>query len=558
MKRKLFVFLSILISLTACGETVVYSRKHSSSKTETAYVVPSESGQTASSSVKSTNVYSTTTGISEISTSSSGYSSSEDGNYINTDAKVFKVFDKGIDQDIQSNYRIYLREYDDPTFYAYRLGYLRQGNNTFTIRDYGDIWALYVFDIDDDGYRDFAWVYKDSTTMLYTIYAHGMSPYKSLFLRNCERGDYSYFLETDDENLYVKETASEYNDTTTGYGKIIARDNHGYVEWLNTHGVVDFGFRVMIANKERTPVSTWKDDEGTKFFGSSCCFYLVDIIPLAEKDVSNINLPISISGTMSILSKPARVDGFYRYTVRFANNIGNFYLDFTIFNITKRLALGGPDDSIRFISFSDYFDWAKEANSDDIHLIKDVDYTTVKTLGFRSIGTYSDKNSINRYITWLDYPANEIDPNDYSIDYTDYHSYDISYWADWENEIAPRYTFYLYSGRFVCYEGRWFLSWLKTDFGLDPLNADSYYYGFDDKNNQINVLRIDDNVCVQTLGISNLYFKTSRDEIIKVDQLKYYFIVGGKKFLVVNQYMFCNEWGTITFICQSYSQFTYY
>lgn len=554
MKRKLFVFLSVLISLTACGETVVYSRKHSSSRTETAYVVPSESGQTASSSVKSTNVYSTTTGISEISTSGSGYYSSEDGNYINTDAKVFKVFDKGIDQDIQSNYRIYLREYDDPTFYAYKLGYLRQGNNTFTIRDYGDIWALYVFDIDDDGYRDFAWVYKDSTTMLYTIYAHGMSPYKSLFLRNCERGDYSYFLETDDENLYVKETTGDFADTETGYGKIVARDNHGYVEWLNTHGVIDFGFKVMIANKERTSVATWKDNGDTKFLGSSNCYYLVDLVVLGENDLTNVNLPISISGTMSFLPEPARVDGRYRYTVYFMNSIAGFYLDFTIFGITRRLQCGGTDESVEITCLRDYVDWAEELETYSIGGLADVDCSSAEESGIVSVYEYNDQDSYAKFKQFIHYTFYEIDPNDFAIERLPHRYYRVSIY---KGDQGRSYKCYLYNDRFMKCDDRWFICGLKTNISFDTEKAAYSYLRFDEAYKTLVYYKVSDDTRSSSISTASLYFKET-GERADITKQKYYFVMGSSKYYITGEKTFCSQWGSTTYTITTSFKFTSY
>ena len=553
MKRKLFVFLSILISLTACGETVVYSRKHSSSRTETAYVVPSESGQTASSSVKSTNVYSTTTGISEISTSGSGYSSQE-GNYIYSDAQAIKVFDKSIDQEIYSNYRIYLREYDDPTFYAYRLGYLRQGNNTVTLHENDDVWALYIYDIDGDGYRDFAWVSKNPTTRLYEIYAHGMNPYKTLLLRNCERGDFSYFLKTDNENLYVKETTGEFADTETGYGKIVARDNHGYVEWLNTNSVIDFGFKVMIANKERTSVATWKDNGVTKFLGSSNCYYLVDLVVLAENDLTNVNLPISISGTMSFLPEPARVDGRYRYTVYFMNSIAGFYLDFTIFGITRRLQCGGTDESVEITCLRDYVDWAEELETYSIGGLIDVDCSSTEESGIVSVYEYNDQDSYAKFKQFIHYPFYEIDPNDFAIEHLPHRYYRVSIY---KGNQGRGYKSYLYNDRFMKCDDRWFICGLKTNISFDTEKAAYSYLSFDEAYKTLDYYKVSDDTRSGSISTAGLYFKET-GERADITKQKYYFVMGSSKYYITGEKTFCSQWGSTTYTITTSFKFTSY
>ena len=555
MKRKLFVFLSVLISLTACGETVVYSRKHSSSRTETAYVVPSESGQTASSSVKSTSVYSTMTGTSVISTRSSSTShSSSVNNFIASNSKAIKVFDKDVDQKVLNNYLVSLEEYDDPTFYVYSNGYIRHGDSTFSFSDYTETRSIYIYDVNNDNRRDFVWVVKNPSSNLYEVVSYSMAYIHGNILKDFKRGNYSYFLESDDENLYVKETVGAFNDTTTGYGRIVSRTIAGDVEWLNTNGVIDFGFKVMIANKEHTSVATWKDNGVTKFLGNSNCYYLVDLVVLAENDLTNVNLPISISGTMSFLPEPARVDGRYRYTVYFMNSIAGFYLDFTIFGITRRLQCGGTDESVEITCLRDYVDWAEELETYSIGGLADVDCSSAEESGIVSVYEYNDQDSYAKFKQFIHYTFYEIDPNDFAIERLPHRYYRVSIY---KGDQGRSYKCYLYNDRFMKCDDRWFICGLKTNISFDTEKAAYSYLRFDEAYKTLVYYKVSDDTRSGSISTASLYFKET-GERADITKQKYYFVMGSSKYYITGEKTFCSQWGSTTYTITTSFKFTSY
>lgn len=218
MKSKLFVFVAVLISLTSCGEDVVYSRKHSTQRTDISYMGTSGEETSISEQFPAYN----TSYAPAVST-------------VNSEDRAVKIFDKYIDYEVLHQYTVYIREFSDNPFYVRTDGYFEYVNTRADSSINENNYALYLYDVNGDGYRDFAWVYKDTYTNYYCLCFYNIR-YKTIFYLNegYSRGDYSYFLETKNGDLYIRETQRYYTDETIGYGIFDLKEGEGYIQWRDS------------------------------------------------------------------------------------------------------------------------------------------------------------------------------------------------------------------------------------------------------------------------------------------------------------------------------------
>ena len=543
MKSKLFVFLAVLISLTSCGETVIYSRKNTSQRTDISYI--GTTGEEVSHSNTSPNTNPNTsanTGVISTTSETPIFNSSHAPavSVIDSDARVIKVFDTFVDYEVLDKYTVYLREIDNEPFIIRSSGQY-QHNGTSVGFAAGASYALYLYDINGDGYRDFAWVIKDPTGSRYELNLHNAHNFSSgLMTKDYKRGDYSYFLEARDASLYVRETKQYYTDKTTGSGRFVVRNSYGYIEWLNIENIVDFSFKVMRGSLEHTPVETRIENGVTKFFGNSSSLYVIELVFVSPNEISDTNVQISISGTMDLWSSVVKVDGAYRYATHLTNDVGTYYLDFTVYGITKRIEATGDNQHEPLRCLGDYVDWAKNTDEESFYSVYDTDSSELSYTNFCKTYSYKDQSSFKKLSNYFDNQFFEVDPKDFLIDKTIYHHYEILL-ADLN---ADGISLYLYNNRYLKYGNRWFVSRYQTYVKFNTQNANDSYLLFDENITSFYIYSKDGSVQPRTFSCIALRFRDDPGVVNDVTKANYYFMVNNQKYYITGRNTFCNALGS--------------
>ena len=141
---------------------------------------------------------------------------SASSNYIKPES--FKVYDVYLDDGYPEEHTFVLEEFEDQSFYVSNKSGAIINDTYGTVVIGGS--AVYVFDANNDGYRDFCTVRSDGSGVIYWyVSIYDLHNNKEIY-RHWERLRFSYFLNLKDNDLYVRQVKTYFDDETINEGKL--------------------------------------------------------------------------------------------------------------------------------------------------------------------------------------------------------------------------------------------------------------------------------------------------------------------------------------------------
>ena len=489
--------------------------------------VLSSCGTSAISSESSFNNASQESSVFEISTSSSDSTSASSN--INANIKPFKVYDVYLDDAIPDPYSFVLEEFEDQTFY---LGEnMRITNETYgTIIDYSS--AVYVFDANNDGYRDFCTVRSDGSGVIYwyvTIY--DLHNQKEIF-KHWERLRYSYFLLLKENDLYVKQVNDYYTDETINEGKVSFDKSKGvYISWNKNYDISDFDVQITYANPEHTHLTIKKEKDISYVIVDGVSQYFFDIDIHTNANYGEDYLPVSFAmpANRFSISKVSKTNSLQRYCFLFTDNSGpECTVHINVSNITKTFVFSirsGPT----YLTLGDVFSWSKEVTLESITMLEYEYELTFSAFLARSRHIYRayDQSAFSKALSFFNQVAFEVSPDDFDFLTNEFQTY-------------RKYRFYLgeqmYSyqaiSTFVESNGKWY----KLRSILEPsISEKDSFYAFPSSLKETLIYNSDSTETGQSIDyLSDLLFTENSTHNKSVDDAQYYFVVNNIKFCILS------------------------
>ena len=487
----------------------------------------SSCGTSAISSDSSFNNASQESSVFNISTSSSDSTSASSNT--NDKLKPFKVYDVYLDDTIPDPYSFVLEEFEDQSFYLDKNKCIT--NETYgTVTNYSS--AVYVFDANNDGYRDFCSVKSDGSGVIYwyvTIY--DLHNQKEIF-KYWERPRNSYFLLLRENDLYVKQVNDYYSDETINEGKLsFDKDKGVYIIWNKNYDISDFDVKITYADPKHTPLTIKKVKDVYNVVVDNVSQYFFDIDIAADTDYGEEYIPISfvMPANRFSISKVSKLDSLQRYCFFFSDYSGSeCTVHINVSNITKTFVFS-VRSSATYLTLGDVISWSKEVTLDNITMFEYEYESTLSAILVRSrhITRYYDGNSFSSALANFNQIAFEISPDDFDFltdEFRTYYTYRF-YLGE------QMYSYQAVSG-FIEFNGKWYK--MRSIFELYASTRDSFY-AFPSNIEESLIYNSDNaetNVLVDYL--SDLIFSESSTHNKSVENAKYYFVINDVKYYILS------------------------
>ena len=468
--------------------------------------------------------------------SSSDSQISASSNY--TKPESFKVYDVYLDDGYPSNKTFVLEEFEDQSFYVDDKSKAITNNTYGTVMGYCS--AVYVFDANNDGYRDFCTVKSNGSGVIYWyVSIYDLHNQKEIFYY-FERLRFSYFLTLKDDALFVKQTKTYFNDETINEGKLSFNKDKGvYIEWNRNYDISDFDVNISLANPSHTPVTIKKEKDINYVTVDTVSQYFFDINIHSNVAYEMNKMPISFALEKSIfsLSSISRSDTLQRYCFFFQEEKGSeVIIDITISNIVKRYVfkVNSGGNSLRL---KDVYPWAKELTSDNITMFELEYEDSLVDEGMKSINRHYDKEAFISAINNFNQIAFEISSDDFSNNIRQ-NTYSYTYRFYLENK---KYEFEVLNSLFIEANGRWYR--LRTFY--EPGNSTGYqrYKAFTSSGDCF-IYKIDNtdfNTSINYLNELLFSEKSNYTSDRSIEEAKYYFEIANKKYYILSAREFLSE-----------------
>ena len=468
-----------------------------------------------------------------VSSSENNTSASSSNNSV---LKPFKVYDVYLDDAAPDPCTFILEEYDDQTFSLDKKGIIT--NETYGTIDNRSS-AVYIFDANNDGYRDFCTVKSDGSGVIYwyvTIY--DLHNQKEIF-KYWERPRNSYFLLLRENDLYVKQVNDYYTDETINEGKLsFDKDKGVYIIWNKNYDISDFDVKITYADPKHTPLTIKKVKDVYNVVVDDASQYFFDIDIAADTDYGEEYIPISfvMPANRFSISKVSKTNSLQRYCFFFADYSGSECTVFiNVSNITKTFVFSirsGPT----YLTLGDVISWSKEVALDNITMFECEYESTLTSLLVRSrhITRYYDESSFSSALAYFNQIAFEISPDDFDF---------------LTNEFKTYYTYRFYLGEqmysyqavsgFIEFNGKWYK--MRSNFDVYASNRDSFY-AFPSNIEETLIYNSDDTETgVSVDYLSDLIFSENSTHNKSVEDAKYYFVINDVKYYILSSKEFLSS-----------------
>ena len=469
-------------------------------------------------------------GSSENSLSNNSYSSSESTSAL----KPIKIYDIYLDNADPQPFSFVLEEFDDQTF-----NYDKQ--NKITNKTYGTVVnyasAVYAFDANNDGYRDFCIVNSDGSGAIYWyVTVYDLHNQKEIF-KHWERPRFSYFLLLRDNNLYVKQVNDYYSDETINEGELsFDKDKGVYIKWNKNYDIADFDVKISFADPQHTPVTIDKQKDAYNVTVDNASQYFFDIDIHTNIDYGKEYLPVSFAmpaKSFSVFSV-FKTDSLQRYNLYFTDYSSPECIALiTISNITKTFIFS-VRSSNSYQTLKDVISWSKDVSADNMTMFESEFETkrNIPTNSFRQITRYHSQSAFSKALSNFDQVAFEISPEDFGFlnkDFQVCHTYRFY--------VGEQVQTYQSISTFVESNGKWYK--VRSILSMGYYDGNENLFAFPSNTPEVTIYHSND---VGTGKSANyltelLFAKTTMQENTMSD-VQFYFVINDVKYCILSSKTF--------------------
>ncbi|MCR5091983.1 MAG: hypothetical protein K6B51_04750 [Bacilli bacterium] len=429
-----------------------------------------------------------------------------------------------------------LEEFDSQAFVVDDYGTVT--NEKFEFRMSPD--ALFLKDINHDGYRDFCMVHSDGSGFInYYVQIYDLHNEQTIF-RISERFSFDYFLCLDNGNLKIKRCDISRDREDYGSGVFHFNPSRGvYVEWENKYQINDFSFSIGYANPSHTPLRI-KEKKGVYYVTvDTYSVYVISIVLdakdmdlLPEYSIVSVNTGESRFYWGGTISKKKTC--YYEGHLYFYGNEKTYKADVNISGIEKRFVFEVDDTGAKPTRIKDLYPWAKNITADDVSAFR---YdATIGYDGIRDINFYTNKSTFSKAVENLNLLAFESDPSFFvdlecPSELDCYYSY--YYTVNGVENVIKALSNILIVGEKYYY--------LRNTMGYG--SADHYSYGFDEKITSLRMKAVADGL--SNKNIANLgdfeFAEKYNDHIYVKDDIKFSFMMHTREYYVLSPKVFISS-----------------
>ena len=293
--------------------------------------------------------------------------------------------------------------------------------------------ALYLYDVNNDGYRDFC-VTKESKVGDYStsLIIHDLrNNYEILNYK--EEGRFNYFFEIRNNNLGVYKTHNKYNETRYGEG-LINFTAKNYIKWDNIFDIKSVDFTFTYADASHTAVSKARKNNDTLYADvDRTAIYLIELdvrknIPVVYPEGFYDPISFVCNSDDVVIFNPLKNNPF-KYAIYFQGSEDSFSIDMNFSGFSKTLNFDVKADYISpftrlklssLIAFASQFSLPNIEGID----VKEEKLGTLAPESSRGIGTlyqFTDDSYLSSLEEYLDEVLFEVNEDEFvSDDLTDY------------------------------------------------------------------------------------------------------------------------------------------
>ena len=333
--------------------------------------------------------------------------------------KPFRVYDKLIGSDPRA-FKFSLEEFGSELFTADA-----EGNISWKGRDVvAKAEALYIYDVDNDGHRDFCLVdtaddeYGCEYVYVYDLYntRQSFSAYEARL--------FNYELTLEDDGLYLWQRYAYDRDSVVNRGKILHGRYKGiYVDWQRTMDIDGFGqFKVTDASGSGEQLTVYESGGAYHFYVDCVTTYFlyIDLGDLGTNYITRTPFSLTSNNGRVYIEGASMEENSQRYSLFFSEKAEvDIALDVGYSNISKRLVFHvsrmGKTTSLKSIMDLPY---SNRISSMEVDVL-----STAEELGaIRDLSVYKDKADIDDFLTFVDRPAYKVSVDDFQL-LTDHSAY---------------------------------------------------------------------------------------------------------------------------------------
>ena len=272
-----------------------------------------------------------------------------------------KVFDSFLDDGYPETLKFTVKEFDGKPFSINQRGEIVDPNGE-VILNVGK--SLYLYDINDDGYRDFCSTEQANTSVYHTyVKVYDYKNKKEIF-NNLSNGKFNYFFDIKNRGLKVFKTKDHFNDSRYGEGSIILENNTAKIRWDNYFNIWDFTFELTSADPHHHEKASQGKDPHYSYEVRKGGTYLLFIHVGETKNTlypDDLFDPFSIAiSCEGVNINCSNVEDYFAYPISFAEDFTNATVEFEFSGVEKSIAFSAVNqDTIPFYqtTLGDAINW---------------------------------------------------------------------------------------------------------------------------------------------------------------------------------------------------------
>lgn len=362
--------------------------------------------ETESSPLFSSTSFSNETHSLEVSSSSSSLDIEEP----NRRKKPFRLYDK-LANDYPSAFTFSLEEFGNHPFSLDNEGRVFWGDMDLI----NEAEAVFVYDVNNDGYRDFCVVAsEDEETIATFVYVFDLHQSKETF-RSQDSQFFYYDLFLTHDGLFLRQKDRSSNEETNE-GRIDHNRSRGiYIDWQEPHELEGLGISVSSAGLDRTVLRNVGENGVYEVNVDSVSTYFLDVTIAGDFRHDDGFLPVSFDSSDDgfFIEKVAKYDSLQRYSFFFSEgSAGDAIVNVGLLNISKRIVFHVEGVS-KYTKLEDVVKWPTRAEQ-----IKSLEVGVNKNDGKSVIcemSLYSEQSDFSAFLDSFDCLAFPISEKDFEL-----------------------------------------------------------------------------------------------------------------------------------------------
>ena len=453
-----------------------------------------------------------------------------------------KIFDYFLDDGYPSEYSFNLKEFSsEPFSLNARREIISPGGETVIKADN----ALFVYDVNDDGYRDFC-ITQQAPTSVYRTYIKVYDYKNDKLILNTEKRDskFNYFFEIYEDKLCVFKTHDRYFDTRYGRGVIEYKNSEVDIKWTNYFEIDRLDLSFTYADPTHRVINPLIQGDAYTYQVDEVSTFILNITPIKTGGKvmpipNDFYGPVSftINGQGIKMTNPIN-DKPFTYALTFKDLINGASIEIEFSGFKKKLVFNLSDNANPFtlMTIADLISWPKneQVNISEISIAEEKPDTLTDD-EHRGIGTilkYNSPENLAAVQLYFDEPLFQVDPEDFINDYMLKNIFKIKTdKGDYSLEFI---------GSLLCVDNKYYPVKKFMSFGAAEADMSANY--FDHTVDKIVATSLIDNTLTKTINNpGDILFTSKNNNEYTIRDAHYSFEIRGSRYYIIENKKFIDS-----------------